>query len=183
MRLSFPKATFRPCILLTQLAVASFAIAQTVRPAPAPAPGPAPTSAPAATATVPTGLPAFQPGLWEYRRTMMNGGLRGKPQTAIVKKCGDPSSDIQQKLADLKRKGCRFTPLAQTGNRYQSSWICPATDGFAATRDLVTVKSATGYEDDNETHLGQRTVHSKIVATRLGECPVPGASAATGSKP
>jgi hypothetical protein len=175
MRHSFGKSTLRPGILVMQLAVASLASAQN-----APAPGPAPPSARAATA-VPSGLPAFQPGLWEYRRTMMSGE-RGKPQTAIVKKCGDPSSDIQQKLADLKQKGCRFTPLARSGNLYQSSWICPATDGFVATRDALTVKSAVSYEDDNESHLGQRTVHSKIVATRLGECPVPGAAAATGSK-
>jgi hypothetical protein len=98
-------------------------------------------------------------------------GERGKPQVASVKKCGDPSADFKQKLAELKKKGCQFTPLMQSGNRYVSAWKCPVTGGSATVRDVITVKGSTGYQDDNEVKLPQQLTRSTILATRLGECP------------
>src|SRR6266704_3688786 len=79
--------------------------------APSQPPGPA---APPRSSTAGAELPALQPGMWEYHRSMVIGE-RGKPQIASVKKCGDPTADFKQKLAELKKKGCQFTPLMQSG--------------------------------------------------------------------
>jgi hypothetical protein len=120
----------------------------------------------------PTGaeLPALQPGMWEYHRSMVVGE-RGKPQIASVKKCGDPTAEFKQKLVELKKKGCQFAPLMQSGNRYTSAWKCPVTGGSATVRDVITVKGSTGYQDDNEVRLPQQLTRSTILATRLGDCP------------
>jgi len=135
-----------------------------------PAAVPAPTTAVPPLIAAPVKLPAFQPGLWEYRRTMM-GAESGKPQTATVNKCSDPSGDIQQKLTELKQRGCQFTPLTQNGNQYRSSWICSVTGGTLTVQDVITVRSATSYQDDNEVRHPSQTLRSTIVASRLGDCP------------
>jgi hypothetical protein len=114
-------------------------------------------------------LPTFQPGLWEYRRTQLNGG-RIKPQTVTIRKCGDPSNEIRQKLADLRVKGCQFTPMVRNGDRYVSSWVCPNQGSTVAFHDVVTVKSAQSYEDASEARQAQQVVRSKIEATRIGDC-------------
>jgi hypothetical protein len=120
-------------------------------------------------------LPVFEPGMWEYRRTL-TVTAHGIPQTASVKKCSDPSKDIRQKLEGLKQKGCRFSSTTHTRERYHLSWVCPTKGGLFALSDVITVKGAGGYEDVTESHYEQRTTRSFIVATRVGPCPLlPGA--------
>ncbi len=108
--------------------------------------------------------------MWEYRRTLSGATEQGKPQQATVHKCSDPSGDIQSKMATLRQKGCQFSPLMRSGDRYRSTWVCPSSTGAVTVRDVVTVTSATSYEDENETRQGQRVTHVKIVATRSGDC-------------
>jgi hypothetical protein len=74
-------------------------------------------------------------------------------------------------MLELKKKGCQFTPLMQSGSRYTSAWKCPVTGGSATVRDVITVKGSTGYQDDNEVRLPQQLTRSTILATRLGDCP------------
>jgi len=141
-------------------------------------PAAAPTTAVPPLLAAPVRLPAFQPGLWEYQRKTMSAEP-GEPQTATVKKCSDPSGDIQQKLAQLKQKGCEFTPLAQNGNQYRSSWICPVTGGTLTMQDVITVRSATSYQDDSEVRHSSQSLRSTILANRLGDCRQPGATPTT----
>lgn len=115
-------------------------------------------------------VPSFQPGLWEYRRTV-TGGAQGKPQVLTVKKCSDPTEEIKQKSLQLKQKGCLGSSLVQTRNRYHTSWVCPVSGGRVEVRDVVTVSSPGSYEDSNEIHNGVQTTRNTIVATRLGDCP------------
>jgi len=66
--------------------------------------------------------------MWEHRRTQISRAV-GKPQAAIMRKCGDPSVEFKQKVAQLKQRGCVFNPLKQDGRRYEASWRCPSPDG------------------------------------------------------
>ena len=133
--------------------------------APAPAAGPE-TSA--------VELPRFQPGLWEYRRTLVNG-KSAKPQVSTVRKCADPGADIREKIADLKKKNCQFTPLRRNQDHYLSSWLCPTPSGQMRFRDVLISSDLTSYQDMSETHSAQHVTQQKIEARRLGECPGLGA--------
>ena len=124
-------------------------------------------------------MPQFRQGLWEYRRTRINSA-GGKPQTATVRKCADPTAEFKRKLAELQGRGCVFKPLRRDGQRYEASWSCSAPDGgVLAMRDIITVLSDTSYRNESEAFVSHEATHSTIVAIRLGECsangrPAPG---------
>ena len=168
MRFTLP--TLSAGVLLVQLCGMPLAAGQD-KPAAAPAATP-PAAIPSSVA-----LPAFQSGWWEYRRTTTSG-TRGTPQVATVKKCGDPSKDFKDKMAQLTQKGCRFGVMSRQGDEYRSNWTCPAQGGTISFRSVVTVANPGSYQDKSETHYGQQVTHSTIVAKRLGECPPQGSSAA-----
>ena len=116
-------------------------------------------------------LPRFRPGLWEYRRTQVSSA-GGKPQSATIRKCSDPSTEFKRKLAALKQRGCIFTPLKQNGRHYEASWRCSAPDGsILAMRDNIMVNSDTSYLDESEAVVAHEATHSTIVAIRQGDCP------------
>jgi hypothetical protein len=144
-------------------------------PAAAAPPAGAPAKAAAETA-VDTELPAFQPGLWEYRRTVLRGNTT-KPQVSTIRKCGDPAAEIRAKVAELKRKNCQFTPMRRKRERYLSSWTCPTPVGPMKFRDVLIATNTTSYQDTSETQSAQGVTQQKIEATRLGECPASGARA------
>ena len=113
----------------------------------------------------------MQPGLWEYQRTQVAGG--GTPKTNTFRKCSDPNAEFEQKLAELRKRGCVFTPFKQHGNRYEASWRCDLGDGrMLAMHDLITIIGPTSYKDDNQAVIAHDTAQSSILANRLGECPV-----------
>jgi Protein of unknown function (DUF3617) len=150
-------------LLLATLASAPCAFAQTASAAAPPLPR----------VTRAAELPAFLPGLWEYQRTVLTAA-NPKPQKSSIRKCSDPSSEIKQKITELQQKGCQFSPLLPRGNQYLSTWRCPVTSGALVDRNVVTVKSDSSYQDDNEVHAGEHVTRSTVVANRLGGCPAPG---------
>ncbi len=152
------------------LALALPAAAARAQPATPPA---APVAVPAAVVA----LPAFQAGMWEYRRSTRDSSGAKQADPAGIRRCSDPSRDIQQRIDELKQKGCRFSPLVKFGEQYESSWLCPANSGVIGIREVVKVASATRYETVSEIHHSDRTVRSITQATRIGECPVPGMTA------
>jgi hypothetical protein len=118
-------------------------------------------------------LPPFLPGMWEYRRTQITS-TGGKPQTATVRKCGDPTAEFKRKMAELKHRGCLFTPLKKNGPHYEASWRCSAPDGTVlAMRNLITVNSDSSYQNESEAFVSQQATRSIIVANRQGDCPAP----------
>jgi len=135
----------------------------------------APEPAPAASSeTSVVELPRFQPGLWEYRRTLVSG-KSAKPEVSTVRKCADPSADIREKIADLKKKNCQFTPLRRNQDHYISSWVCQTPKGAMRFRDVLTASDESRYQDVSETHSAQHISQQKLEARRLGECPGLGA--------
>jgi hypothetical protein len=130
-------------------------------------------TAPAQDLTSPAGgtavLPPLQPGMWEFHRTLV-ATQRGRPQTATVKKCSDPRADYELKMRELRAKGCQFSPVRQTGGRFESTWRCPVSGGSVLMRDVVTVRSATSYLDETEARAADRVTHTVITANRRGDC-------------
>ena len=137
---------------------------------------------PVAPAATPVELPGFQPGLWEYKRTLMSDGW-AKPQVSTIKKCTDPTTDMREKFADLRKKSCHFEPLKRNNDRYLSSWLCQTPSGAMRFRDVLIAKDLTSYEDLLETRSGQHMTQQRIEARRLGECPGLGVGAPLKSTP
>ena len=132
--------------------------------------GAPPTQPPPLKVTSGAQLPPLQPGLWEYRREVLLAASP-KAQQSNVRKCSDPSSEIKQKTLELQQKGCQFSALKSKGNQYRSSWTCPVPGGVLVDRNVVTVKSETSYQDDNEVRSGGQFTRSTVVANRVGDCP------------
>jgi hypothetical protein len=121
-------------------------------------------------------LPRFKAGLWEYRRTLMRGDT-AKPQVTTIKKCADPAAEMREKMDDLRKKNCQFTPLRRNQDHYLSSWLCPTPSGPMRFRDVLIASDLTRYQDVSETHSAQHVTQQKIEARRLGECPGLGSGA------
>jgi Protein of unknown function (DUF3617) len=139
-------------------------------PAPAPTvPASSPATAPAAESAADLGLPSFQPGNWQYQRSVISA-TGAAPRQATISKCANPSQEMRNKLAELKQKGCRFSPTTHTGNSYSTSWTCPARGTLLVMTQVITVTSDSSYEDSTEARLQEQITRTKIVATRVGEC-------------
>jgi hypothetical protein len=126
-------------------------------------------------------LPTFRPGWWEYRRTLQTS-QRGAPQVTVVKRCVDPSTEIKQKMRQLKQKGCVFSALARAGERYTTSGTCQSTGAKVSIQQTLTASNAESYKDESQTRRADFTSRSTILARRLGECPEPAASQPAGTK-
>jgi hypothetical protein len=120
--------------------------------------------------TAATGLPVFQAGLWQYRRTVMKDDSRA-PQVSMLRKCADPSAEIRTKMAQLERRSCQFAPLSHRHGRYFSSWVCPTPLGPTRFRAVLIVRGAGSYTDLSEIRTTEHVARQRIEATRIGECP------------
>jgi hypothetical protein len=127
---------------------------------------------PATTAPAAVDLPFFQPGLWEYRRTVVTDGSPS-PQISM-RKCADPSTEIRNKMAELGKRSCRFAPLKYRLRRYFSSWICPTPLGPTRFRAVLIVRGTAGYTDLSEMRTSEHVTRQRIEAARIGECPASG---------
>ena len=127
---------------------------------------------PATTAPAAVELPFFQPGLWEYRRTVVTDGT---PSSQIsMRKCADPSTEIRTKMVELGKRSCRFAPLTHRLHRYFSSWVCPTPLGPTRFRAVLIVRGTVGYTDLSEMRTTEHVTRQRIEAARIGECPASG---------
>jgi hypothetical protein len=115
-------------------------------------------------------LPAFQAGLWQYRRTVVKDDSPS-PRISMLRKCADPSTEIRTKMAQLESRSCQFTPFARQQNRYTASWTCPTPNGPMSFRAVLIVKGVTGYTDLSEMRSAQHVARWRIEAIRIGACP------------
>ena len=124
----------------------------------------------ATTTATPVQLPAFQAGLWQYRQTVMKDDSP-TPRISMLRKCADPSAEIREKMAQLKRRSCEFAPLAHRHGRYFSNGVCPTPLGPTRIRAVLIARGAGGYTDLSETRTREHLARQRIEATRIGECP------------
>jgi hypothetical protein len=118
-------------------------------------------------------LPFFEPGLWEYRRTVVKDGVPSA-RIAMLRKCADPSTEIRTKIAELGKRSCQFAPLKHRPHRYITSWICPTALGPTRFRAVLIVRSPVGYTDLSEMRTREHVSRQRIEAARIGECPASG---------
>jgi len=137
-----------------------------------PTPGPH-DHKPATLASATVELPAFQPGLWEYRRTVVKDDSPG-PQISMLRRCADPSTEIRQQMTQLEHRSCKFAPLARRRGRYFSSWVCLTPEGPTRFRAVLIVKNASRYTHLSEMRSAQHLARQRIEAARIGECPESG---------
>ena len=128
---------------------------------------------PATTAAAAVELPFFEPGLWEYRRTVVKDDSPS-PQISMLRKCADPSTEIRKKIAELGKRSCQFAPLAHRHHRYISSWTCPTPLGPARFRAVLIVRGAVRYTDLSEMRTTEHVARQRVDAARIGECPAGG---------
>jgi hypothetical protein len=114
-------------------------------------------------------LPVLQPGLWQYRRTVVKDDSPA-PQISVLRKCADPSTEIRQKMAQLGHNGCRFAPLTHRHGRYISSWTCPTPLGPTRFRAVLIVRGAVRYTDLSEMRAADHVSRQRIEAAWIGEC-------------
>jgi hypothetical protein len=167
---------------LPALALALAAPALAVEPAASPSQSPAsPESAAPPRSEAEADVPTLQPGMWQYERTVSSRvrSLPGQPRPAQsnpaqtkMSKCTNPTLEMRNKIAELKKKGCRFMPTVHTGNTYRASWACPTHGGVLALTQVLTVENDSGYEDASEARFEEQVTRTKIVATRVGDCPL-----------
>jgi hypothetical protein len=113
-------------------------------------------------------LPAFEPGLWEFHRTVESAASPTEPDQ--ITKCSDPLNEIQRKMMEMMRRGCRIQGMTHNGNHFQSKWSCPVEDGAVSVSNLITADTPTGYQDANEARYEQKTTRTVVVAKRIGDC-------------
>jgi hypothetical protein len=146
----------------------------------APAPGSARASAPVRAApgelAKTAELPALQPGLWEFRRTVTSRG-RGEPKVETARKCSDPIAEFRQKMTELEAKGCQFSPTRRTHDQYVSQWVCQTPAGIVRFQDVLISTSSTAYQTVSEAHNGEQVTRTTTDAMRVSDCtaqPPPG---------
>ena len=132
-----------------------------------------PQARPATPSAAAVELPFFEPGLWEYRRTVVKDGSPS-PQTSMLRKCADPSTEIREKMAELRKRSCRFAPLQHRLHRYNSSWICPTPLGPTRFHAVLIVRGTAGYTDLSEMRTSEHVTRQRIEAARIGACPANG---------
>ena len=177
----FRRGPFR-APLLPALALALAAAALAVEPAASPGQPPAsPESAAPPRSEAEADVPTLQPGMWQYERTVSSRTrtppgqprpAQSNPAQTKMSKCTNPTLEMRNKIAELKKKGCRFMPTVHTGNTYRASWACPTHGGVLILTQVLTVENDNGYEDASEARFEEQVTRTKIIATRVGDCPL-----------
>jgi hypothetical protein len=115
-------------------------------------------------------LPTFRSGMWEFNRTM-EGGNQGKAQTITNKKCTNPSEDMKRQNEMLSKSGCKFSPIARSGNTYNFTSDCTMQGISAQGKTALSVENDSAYTVNIETRQGKQVTRETLNARRIGECP------------
>lgn len=115
-------------------------------------------------------LPSLRRGMWEFSRTM-EGGNQGKAQTITNKKCTNPSEDMKRQNEMLSKSGCKFSPIARSGNTYIFTSDCSVRGISAQGKTALSVENDSAYTVNIETRQEKQVTKETLKARRIGECP------------
>lgn len=124
---------------------------------------------PRTAATMLQEMPAFQPGVWTYHRSV-EGSTTAAAEPNTLRKCSDPISDFRRNMTRMIQQGCRLIDGIHKGNDFHTTWTCPVGDGNVSVSNLITADGPTRYQGVNETRHGDKIARTVIVATRMGDC-------------
>jgi hypothetical protein len=113
-------------------------------------------------------LPTFRKGMWEYDRTMERGG--GPKQTVRAKKCINPTEDIGRQRAMLSQSGCKFSPIAKSGNTYTYTAQCTMAGVAVESKSALRFENDGAYRLDVESKEGGVASSEVLIARRVGDC-------------
>ncbi|MCC6610196.1 MAG: DUF3617 family protein [Burkholderiales bacterium] len=122
---------------------------------------------PAAVATAQE-LPAFRKGMWEFNRTIDDGG--GAAKSVTLKKCTSPTDDMRRQNDALAKAGCTFSPATRSGSPYTFTARCNVQGASVQSRSVISVESDSAYTVDVESQQGGRASKERLVARRIGDC-------------
>jgi hypothetical protein len=115
-------------------------------------------------------LPAFKPGVWEFRRSVDSGD--GKPAVLTNQKCTSPTDDMNKKTESLATSGCEASPVSRSGNIYNFSFKCKIQGVPIESKSVITVENDSAYKVDVESTQGGKTTREQLAARRLGDCAI-----------
>jgi Protein of unknown function (DUF3617) len=113
-------------------------------------------------------LPAFKPGLWEFKRSVESGD--GQPATLTNQKCTSPTDDMNKKTVAMAESGCQPSPVSRSGNFYTFSLKCTIQGVPIESTSVITFESDSAYKVDVESKQGDKTTREQLSARRVGEC-------------
>ena len=115
-------------------------------------------------------LPAFRPGLWEFKRSVDAGD--GKPATLTNQKCTSPTDDMNNKTEAMAQSGCQPSSVSRSGNLYSFSFKCTIQGIPIESKSVITVESDSAYKVDVESKQGGKTTREQLAARRIGDCKI-----------
>src|SRR6266852_6135708 len=78
--------------------------------------------------------PKFRAGLWEFKRTIE---AQGKPMSMNTQQCTDPTESMKKQ----EMPGCKFSPLARSGNSYAFTAECNVRGVEMRSRSVIVAES------------------------------------------
>lgn len=112
--------------------------------------------------------PAFEPGQWQFDRTMTVGA--SAPKTISSTRCTDPTADQKRQRESLGKAGCQFTPLQRSGDTYRYSATCRMGRMTSTSDSVLEVKSPRAYTLTVDSVTDGEESHEVLTARRLGDC-------------
>ena len=118
-------------------------------------------------------LPVFRHGMWEFRRSLLEGEGADRPQLLSSKKCTNPTADMKKQNEMLTRDGgCTFSPVARSGHAYTFTSDCTMRGVALHGKTVITVESDSAYTATIETRQDGKLVSTETLkAQRTGDCP------------
>jgi uncharacterized protein affecting Mg2+/Co2+ transport len=113
-------------------------------------------------------LPAFRKGLWEFTRTIEGGA--GKTQKITTRQCTNPTDDMKKQNDMLTKAGCKFSPVAKSGNAYRFTSQCSIQGVSAQSKSVLTAEGDSAYRVNVESQHGGQSTKELLVARRIGDC-------------
>jgi hypothetical protein len=114
--------------------------------------------------------PALRHGMWEFNRSIETVGKGGKPQTVQSRNCVSPTEDMKRQNETLSKAGCKFSPLARTGNVYTYSAVCKMQGMSGTSKSVLTVDGDGAYAIRVESDFGGEATRELMQARRTGDC-------------
>jgi hypothetical protein len=113
-------------------------------------------------------FPTLKPGLWRFERTIEGAGA--KPEKIETTDCVDPGRDQKEQLEMLTKAGCRFEPVAHSGNTWRRKSTCRMGSMTSTSESVTTADGPDAYTVTVDSVTNGEKSHEVLRARRIGDC-------------
>ena len=113
-------------------------------------------------------FPTLKPGLWRFERTIEGPGA--KPEKIETTDCVDPGLDQKEQLEMLTKAGCKFEPVAHSGNTWRRKSTCRMGSMTSASESVTTADGPDAYTVTVDSVTNGERSHEVLRARRIGDC-------------